>query len=85
VAPSLASRAVLYFATNAFSCSALAARAKSPGMIKSVVIKSSDFMKESENVSDEGTSRNREEWKDAKHSIHSLVTSIDWSGIFWRK
>jgi len=54
-------------------------------MINSVVIKSSDFMKESENVSDEGTSRNREEWKDAKHSIHSLVTSIDWSGIFWRK
>jgi hypothetical protein len=42
-------------------------------------------MKESENVSDEGTSRNREEWKDAKHSIHSLVTSIDWSGIFRRK
>ena len=30
-------------------------------MIKSVVIKSSDFMKESENVSDEGTSRNRED------------------------
>jgi hypothetical protein len=21
----------------------------------------------------------------AKHSIHSLVTTIDWSGIFWRK
>ncbi|PYL91733.1 MAG: hypothetical protein DMF16_01635 [Verrucomicrobia bacterium] len=21
----------------------------------------------------------------AKHSIHLLVTSIDWSGIFWRK
>jgi len=39
----------------------LAARTKSPGMIKSVVIKSSDFMKESENVSDEGTSRNRED------------------------
>jgi hypothetical protein len=57
----LASSAVLYFATNAFSYSALAARAKSPGMIKSVVIKSSDFMKESENVSDEGTSRNRED------------------------
>ena len=30
-------------------------------MIKSVVIKSSDFMKESENASDEGTSRNRED------------------------
>jgi hypothetical protein len=53
----------LYFATKAFSCSALAPRAKSPGMIKSVVIKSSDFMKESENVSDEGTSRNREDMK----------------------
>ena len=48
-------------ATNAFSCSALAARAKSPGTIKSVVIKSSAFMKESENGSDEGTSRNRED------------------------
>jgi hypothetical protein len=30
-------------------------------MIKSVVIKSSDFTKESENVSGEGTSRNRED------------------------
>jgi hypothetical protein len=30
-------------------------------MIKGVVNKSSDFMKESENVSDEGTSRNRED------------------------
>jgi hypothetical protein len=32
-------------------------------MIKSVVIKSSDFMKESENVSNKGTSRNREDMK----------------------
>ena len=32
-------------------------------MIKSVVIKSSDFKKEAENVSDEGTSRNREDMK----------------------
>ena len=45
-------------------------------MIKSVVIKSSDYIKESENVSDEGTSRNREEWKDAKHSIHSLARAL---------
>jgi hypothetical protein len=45
VALSLASSAVLYFATNAFFCCAVAARTKSPGMIKSVVIKSSDFIK----------------------------------------
>ena len=32
-------------------------------MIKNAVIKSSDFMKESENVSNKGTSRNREDMK----------------------
>jgi hypothetical protein len=46
----IGSRAVLYLSTNAFSCSALAARAQRPEMITSGVIKSSDFMEESENV-----------------------------------
>jgi len=41
-------------------------------MIKSVVIKSSDFMKESENVSDEGTSRNREDMESISLSPQHL-------------
>jgi len=41
-------------------------------MIKSVVIKSSDFMKESENVSNEGTSRNREDMESISLSPQHL-------------
>jgi hypothetical protein len=72
----LVSSAVLYFSTNAFSCSALAARAKRPDMITSVVIRSSDFMEELRMLRN---SRNREE-KERRfpfcRSIYSVLIKI---------
>src|SRR5205823_5027073 len=61
---------------KAFSCSALAARAKRPEMITSVVIKSSDFMEELRMLRN---SRNREEMERRFpfcRSIHSVPIKI---------